>query len=405
MVLVSPILNRELLTFLRTKRAFLGLLFFLLALTAATLICWWVVTSQRRLAMRTDLSRNLFLTITMAELFIFSAYAVILTCTKINSERDRKTLDLLVTAPLSRLHIILAKYASAVAVIVLMLFATAPFLSLCFLLGGLDWIEVVAVHAIILLAVLTYGMVGMACSALYRKNYVSLAAGFIVMLFLFIGLRGLGEYISRVVMNLDPSRVEAVAIATFLPSPMAAYLLASSLVPPVPLSRATFLGGHAAFQATVLIVSLLIAWRRFRWITESGGEAAPQPTRVIWREKKSQQAQSGGWALTAWLGWLLAAPVSMFIPRFRCFPRYIPTFCPVFWREARWLLSRRPGHRVLRCLVLIFVPVCIALLSRLGASSSDVWAFEDIMALGLVAAILAGFFTPILGARAVTGER
>jgi len=275
MTLVSPILNRELLTFLRTKRAFGGLLLFLLVLSAAAGICWWATLSGGGWRDRDILSRNLFTTVTIAQLLIFSAYALILTCTTVNSERDTKTLDLLVSAPLSSLHIVLAKYTAALTVILLLVLASAPVLSLCFLLGGVGWQELVSAYCIILLAVLSYGMVGMACSTVCRKNYGALMAGFLLAAWLYCGVTLLSLVFLEWADLLAGSSSEDIILGVFeTTSPLGAYMAANSMLGmPAPYLGASAVVLHAIFQLSVFVVSFLVAWLGFRIACHPAGLA------------------------------------------------------------------------------------------------------------------------------------
>jgi len=392
----SPILNRELLTFLRRKRAFGGLLLFLVVLAGATGMCWWTSLQQGNVIARDLLSRSLFHTVMITQLIAFSCYALILTCTKINGERDEKTLDLLVTAPLSSLHVILAKYVAALTVIVLLVFASAPFLGLCFLLGGVSGREVLSAYTIVVLAVLAYGMVGMACSALFRKNYVALAAGFLVVLFFYLGDFLLSALILETmgVRTTPNSWAFGIVFVMFLTtSPLGAYIVACSLEspPPMPFAPPVMLL-HIIGQVSVFIISFLIAWRGFRLIAgraerrarrrkdllslartdENQGDAVDVPNRPPSRTKRRRAISD--------------------------------RINPVYARENRLFLSRRWKHRLLRyaAVAVVFFVVRSFFTDMFPRRS---YSFENMCVLGVMIAIAAALFVPFLAARMVTSER
>jgi ABC-type transport system involved in multi-copper enzyme maturation permease subunit len=396
MALVSPILNRELLTFLRAKRAFVGLLVFLVILAGAAVICWWAALSAGMAYNRDLLSRSLFYTVTITQLFIFSAYALILTSTKINAERDEKTFDLLVTAPLSSVHIVLAKYASALAVILLLVFASAPVLSLCFLLGGVSRQQVLWTYHIILLAILSYGMLGMACSTVCRKNYVALMSGFILALMCYGGLALLIRLLLHLVWPdrepiLAGMKPEEFAVAIFVTtSPIGAYLvgIAGTLGAPIPLKPIHFLALHTAFQVLVFVISFVVAWQGFRSLA---GRRAETPRRkfrfTLWDRKTDAVAPKE------------AAPKPATRSR-----RHRPIndwLNPVFAREHRMFLSRRWKHRLIR-----YALVAVVFLIVWSMFSESNYTFDEFMCpLGITTTLLMGLFAPFLAARAVTSER
>jgi ABC-type transport system involved in multi-copper enzyme maturation permease subunit len=395
MLSFSPILNRELLTFLRRKRAFGGLLLFLVVLAAATGICWWTSLLQGNVTARDLLSRRLFHTVMITQLIAFSCYALILTCTKINGERDEKTLDLLVTAPLSSLHVVLAKYVSALTVIVLLVFASAPFLGLCFLLGGVSGREVLSAYTIVVLAVLAYGMVGMACSALFRKNYVALGAGFLVVLFFYIGVLLSALILETMGVHLTTnSWAFGLAFGMFLTtSPLGAYIVACSLQPPPPMPFVPpVMLLHTIGQMSVFIVSLLIAWRGFCVIAGRAERRA--------RRRKDLSSLARGEEKQGDVAALPAKPPSR-AKRRRAIGDRIN---PVYARENRLFLSRRWKHRLLRYAAAAVVFFAVGSLFRemfLGRS----YSFENMCVLGVMIAIAAALFVPFLAARMVTSER
>ena len=84
-------------------------------------------------------------------------------------ERERQTLQPLVLTPLSPLQIVWGKAGGVLSLVGLMLLATLPLTSLCFLLGGVDTGMLVAAYATILgLAVFTTGF-GLYCSARWQS--------------------------------------------------------------------------------------------------------------------------------------------------------------------------------------------------------------------------------------------
>ena len=86
------------------------------------------------------------------------------------SEREKQTLDLLVTTPLSTLGIVVGKLVSALAYVLLLIVASVPLMALVFVFGGVGPEDVL--RAYVLLFALAFGMgaIGLFLSALVRRT-------------------------------------------------------------------------------------------------------------------------------------------------------------------------------------------------------------------------------------------
>ena len=113
---------------------------------------------------------------------VFSAGAV-------TSERERETLELLLTTALSPWQILSGKMLSSLRVsIVLTSFLLWPILLAWVLPPGVFWNDTLAMLgylAIILVSSLTTSTVGMFCSVLFRKTSVSMMTAYLVLILLF----------------------------------------------------------------------------------------------------------------------------------------------------------------------------------------------------------------------------
>ena len=76
----------------------------------------------------------------ITELIIIALIIPIITASSISGERERKTMDVLLTTTISAPAIILGKIGSAVIRVMTFIIASLPMLSLAFLVGGLSWL-------------------------------------------------------------------------------------------------------------------------------------------------------------------------------------------------------------------------------------------------------------------------
>ena len=165
----NPVLIRELRANLRNARAF-GLLALYVALLGA------VVTANFPGETAIDLQsdggargRDLFFWLFGGQVALILAILPALSTGALAQERERQTLQPLLLTPLSPLQIVWGKAGGVLSLVGLMLLATLPLTSLCFLLGGVDTgMLVMAYSAILGLAVFTTGF-GLYCSARWQS--------------------------------------------------------------------------------------------------------------------------------------------------------------------------------------------------------------------------------------------
>lgn len=165
----NPVLLRELRANLRNARAF-GLLALYVALLGA------VVTANFPGDTAIDLindggarGRDLFFWLFGGQVALVLAILPALSTGALAQERERQTLQPLILTPLSPLQIVWGKAGGVLSLVGLMLLATLPLTSLCFLLGGVDTGMLVAAYSAILgLAVFTTGF-GLYCSARWQS--------------------------------------------------------------------------------------------------------------------------------------------------------------------------------------------------------------------------------------------
>ena len=170
MVRVAPILNRELIAFLRGRRAFWCLAGFLVLTGMVTVFAYVRLLESGPAMGRDAVSRGLFLACSYSQLVLFALLSMMMTSNAVSGERHAHTFDLLVTTPLRAREILVGKALASVGYMLLLITATIPVYSLCFLLGGVGWREIVSQVYITLLMAVTYGVIGVATSAAPKRK-------------------------------------------------------------------------------------------------------------------------------------------------------------------------------------------------------------------------------------------
>jgi ABC-type transport system involved in multi-copper enzyme maturation permease subunit len=105
----------------------------------------------------------------------------------ISLEREKQTLDLLVTTPISSLAIVLGKLLSALTWIFLLLLASIPIVSLVFTFGGVAPEDVVRAYVVLFVTALCFGAMGLFVSALVKRTQAATIINLVLVIALTAG--------------------------------------------------------------------------------------------------------------------------------------------------------------------------------------------------------------------------
>ncbi|WP_174612887.1 ABC transporter permease [Virgibacillus ihumii] len=184
---INPVLNKEVKLRFRSFKNFLGIFLFLLVCGAVCLAFIYVETQFTRNSFTASDSKNLFMLLSMGQLGLIVFITPGLTAGSISGEREKQTLNIMLTTQQSSTSIILSKLFSSLLFLTLMLVASLPFYSIVFLYGGVSPQMVLVVFGYQLLTMLTIGSIGIMFSTLLKKTIVSTITTYGFMLFLVVG--------------------------------------------------------------------------------------------------------------------------------------------------------------------------------------------------------------------------
>jgi ABC-type transport system involved in multi-copper enzyme maturation permease subunit len=194
MRLGEAILKRELLATLRSPRAFVALGVYSAALSAIALLAW--PSGEYDLLYQAERARKLFLLFALAQFVLVTLFSPVFSAGAITQEKEKKSLELLLTAPWSADAVTVGKFLSAVSVLALLVLTSLPILGLCLFLGGILVEEVIGYYLVLLAVASAFGMVGLTCSAYFSRTYAALSVSYLIVLplgGLVIGLFGTGQ--------------------------------------------------------------------------------------------------------------------------------------------------------------------------------------------------------------------
>lgn len=185
---MNPVLNKELKLRFRSGKTFIGILFYLLALTLLMVALMYVLrTSSPNGFFKPQESRLMFMFLAFVQLGLVLFITPGLTGGVISSERERQTLSILLTTTQSSFTIILGKLLSSISYLVLLILASLPIYSFVFLYGGISPTQLTQVFFFSLFTMLVIGSFGVLFSTLIRKTIVSMVTTYSVALFIVAG--------------------------------------------------------------------------------------------------------------------------------------------------------------------------------------------------------------------------
>ncbi len=179
MLINNPVLKRELIDHLRSPRTFWLQFIFVATLSSVVLVAW---PPEVLIIQKDQISRFIYDTFALGQLVLLALIAPVLSAPAIASERERKSLDLLLTSPLSPRRIILGKLLSAVAFLLLLTISSLPIFACCLFLGAAGPREIGSTFLLLFATGFTCGAIGLAASVYMQRVRGALSISYIIIL-------------------------------------------------------------------------------------------------------------------------------------------------------------------------------------------------------------------------------
>ncbi|MCY2991117.1 MAG: ABC transporter permease subunit [Planctomycetota bacterium] len=217
----NPVLQRELLVNLRTPRAFL-LLFLYQGLLATVVYFAWPQDSRLDLTSNPTAARSLVDLFFLGQYVLASLMAPSFAAGAITGEKERKTYEMLLASPLRPAAIVLGKLVASLSHLAVLIFSSLPIVMLCLPLGGVSLWEVLAAYLGLLVSVVTFGMISVACSSYFKRTAASLVVSYLVILplaltgvLLWVSLSHVGQLRLSLIITVLPVLGVAICVVLF----------------------------------------------------------------------------------------------------------------------------------------------------------------------------------------------
>lgn len=186
---INPILKKELTIGSRSIKMPLAIFFYDAVLALCSFVILLVVRIRATEGGSLDLKAlaYVFPILMCTQAVILYIMIPIITASSISGERERQTLDIMLTTPVKPKQIILGKLATAIAQVFLFVFSSLPMISLAFLFGGISWINIVYMLGIFLVISFFAGSIGIFCSSIFKKTLPAIIVSMIIELVFVFG--------------------------------------------------------------------------------------------------------------------------------------------------------------------------------------------------------------------------
>jgi ABC-2 type transport system permease protein len=187
---LNPLALHEMRSRMRSPRAYAVLTIYLSIVSGITVLIY-LATSLSGSNGVNDSSRvgtALFYIVVGMQTLLVSFVSPSFTAGALSNERENGTYDLLRMTLLTSKQIVVAKMASSFGYTLLLVFATLPLLSLAFLLGGVELIQVFAALAVIVFSAFLFCSLGLYISSRTRTTLSAIILTYSITLGLVLGM-------------------------------------------------------------------------------------------------------------------------------------------------------------------------------------------------------------------------
>jgi ABC-2 type transport system permease protein len=185
----NPIVAKEYLSRMRTWRSSVAMMVYILLLGGLGWAIFAAMTSASVGAFGSSGAANygqaLFTYLLIFQMLLLAFITPALTAGAISGERERQTIDLLFVTLIPPFAIIWGKLLASMSFVLVLLMLSVPIFSLVFLFGGIEFDQVGYAFLVTGVTALTLGMLGVACSTIFRRTLpatvAAYGAGFLLM--------------------------------------------------------------------------------------------------------------------------------------------------------------------------------------------------------------------------------
>lgn len=199
---INPVYGKEIKLRVRSVRFALTILLFNLALIAIALFGFEIFFNVN-INSRIDYSGAVvvyFILISL-EAAMVAFLVPVFTAGSIAGEREKQTLEILLTTVLKPMQIVIGKLMSSISMVLLLVFSSLPVISIVFTIGGVNMTNLLQFVLIIIVISLYVGSIGMCASALLKKAVPATVLSFGILIII-CGLTVVAVFVANTSANM-----------------------------------------------------------------------------------------------------------------------------------------------------------------------------------------------------------
>lgn len=190
----NPVTVKELRGRMRGRRAFIILTFHLMVLSGIVSLVYLGFSNSSGAPFGPrpqDAGKAVFGAVALIQAIMVLFIGPAATAGAISGEKERQTYDILRTTLLTADEFVSGKLLSALSYVFLLVIASIPIQSIAFLLGGIDFSEIIISQLLIIVSAIAYALIGLFASSLLRSTLAASVATYGTAIFFTIGVPGL----------------------------------------------------------------------------------------------------------------------------------------------------------------------------------------------------------------------
>ncbi len=141
---------------------------------------------------------DLYMFVASLEFLMLILIMPAVTAGSISGERERQTLDLMLTTCMTPADIVLGKLEAALGIMFLMVVSSLPILAMVFVYGGVTASDLILLVCCFFAAAVFMGSIGLCCSALFRRTTAATVAAYAVTAVLTAGTYGINFLVTYI---------------------------------------------------------------------------------------------------------------------------------------------------------------------------------------------------------------
>lgn len=132
--------------------------------------------------------------VTVVEFIMLMFIMPAITSGTISGERERQTLDLMLTTEMKTWEIVVGKLAAAFVNMFLVVVSSFPLVAVVFVYGGITGKDMLLMLICLVVSALFSGSLGICCSSLFKRSTVSTVAAYAVLALTVVGTYGVNSF-------------------------------------------------------------------------------------------------------------------------------------------------------------------------------------------------------------------